>query len=71
MSTTTRPTVLIHGYGFDHRIWYPVELAFEGHNSFDYFRNGLPMTRTAADNNGTALTIQPTDPKVVLELPKN
>jgi len=21
--------VLIHGYGFDHRIWYPVELAFE------------------------------------------
>ncbi|WP_346317683.1 RagB/SusD family nutrient uptake outer membrane protein [Chitinophaga sp. YIM B06452] len=48
-----------------------IELAFEGHNSFDYFRNGLPMTRTAADNNGTALTIQPTDPKVVLELPKN
>ncbi|WP_298709630.1 RagB/SusD family nutrient uptake outer membrane protein [Chitinophaga sp.] len=48
-----------------------IELAFEGHNSFDYFRNGLPMTRIAADNNGTALTIQPTDPKVVLELPKN
>lgn len=22
--------VLIHGYGFDSRIWYPVELAFEG-----------------------------------------
>ncbi|WP_341837175.1 RagB/SusD family nutrient uptake outer membrane protein [Chitinophaga pollutisoli] len=48
-----------------------IELAFEGHNSFDYFRNGLPMTRTAADNNGTALAIQPTDPKVVLDLPKN
>ncbi|WP_423735857.1 RagB/SusD family nutrient uptake outer membrane protein [Chitinophaga caseinilytica] len=48
-----------------------IELAFEGHNSFDYFRNGLPMTRIAADFNGTALTIQPTDPKVVLELPKN
>lgn len=32
MSTTTRPTVLIHGFGFDHRIWYPVELAFEGHH---------------------------------------
>lgn len=32
MNTTTRPTVLIHGYGFDHRIWYPVELAFEGHH---------------------------------------
>lgn len=27
---TSNPTVLIHGYGFDHRIWYPVELAFEG-----------------------------------------
>lgn len=48
-----------------------IELAFEGHNSFDYFRNGLPMTRTAADNNGTAMTIEPTDPKVVFEIPKN
>lgn len=48
-----------------------IELAFEGHNSFDYFRNGLPMTRTAADNNGTALTIEPTDPKVVLDIPNN
>jgi hypothetical protein len=48
-----------------------IELAFEGHNSFDYFRNGLPMTRTAVDNNGTALTIAPTDPKVVLDIPKN
>lgn len=48
-----------------------MELAFEGHNSFDYFRNGLPMTRTAADFNGTAFTIQPTDPRVVLEIPKN
>lgn len=48
-----------------------IELAFEGHNSFDYFRNGLPMTRIAADFNGTAFTIQPTDPRIVLELPKN
>ncbi len=48
-----------------------IELAFEGHNSFDYFRNGLPMTRTAADFNGAAFTIEPTDPKVVLDLPKN
>lgn len=22
--------VLIHGYGFDYRSWYPVEVAFEG-----------------------------------------
>ena len=27
-----KPTILIHGFGFDHRIWYPVELAFEGHH---------------------------------------
>ncbi|MDI3320837.1 RagB/SusD family nutrient uptake outer membrane protein [Pinibacter soli] len=46
-----------------------IELAFEGHASFDYFRNGLPMTRTAADNNGQAVTIQPTDPKVVFTIP--
>lgn len=26
------PIVLIHGYGFDHRIWAPVELAFTGHH---------------------------------------
>jgi len=48
-----------------------IELAFEGHNSFDYFRNGLPMTRTAVDNNGTAMTIQPDDPKVVFSIPNN
>ena len=48
-----------------------MELAFEGHNSFDYFRNGLPMTRSAADNNGTAQTIQPDDPKVVFPIPNN
>ena len=48
-----------------------MELAFEGHNSFDYFRNGLPMTRTAADNNGTAMTVQPDDPKVVFTIPNN
>lgn len=48
-----------------------LELAFEGHNSFDYFRNGLPMTRIAADNNGTALTVEPTDPKVVFIIPNN
>lgn len=48
-----------------------MELAFEGHNSFDYFRNGLSMSRTAADNNGTAMTVQPDDPKVVFTIPNN
>jgi len=28
----TKTIILIHGYGFDHRIWYPVELAFEGYH---------------------------------------
>ncbi|BAV05029.1 outer membrane protein, nutrient binding [Filimonas lacunae] len=46
-----------------------MELAFEGHCSFDYFRNGLPMTRDAADYNGVALTIQPTDNNVVFAIP--
>lgn len=46
-----------------------MELAFEGHASYDYFRNGLSMTRTAADNNGQAVTIQPDDPKVVYSIP--
>ncbi|QEC45105.1 RagB/SusD family nutrient uptake outer membrane protein [Pseudobacter ginsenosidimutans] len=48
-----------------------LELAFEDHAGYDYFRNGLPMTRLAADNNGTALIIQPDDPKVVFEIPNN
>lgn len=30
MKDTSKATILIHGFGFDHRIWYPVELAFEG-----------------------------------------
>ncbi len=32
MDSPDKTTILIHGYGFDHRIWYPVELAFEGHH---------------------------------------
>ena len=33
MDSTAQATVLIHGYGFDPRIWQPVELAFEGHKT--------------------------------------
>lgn len=32
MSDSGTSTILIHGFGFDHRTWYPLELAFEGHN---------------------------------------
>lgn len=46
-----------------------MELAFEGHAGYDYFRNGLPMIRKAADNNGKELIIQSNDPKVVLTVP--
>ncbi|HTI91128.1 MAG TPA: RagB/SusD family nutrient uptake outer membrane protein [Puia sp.] len=48
-----------------------LELAFEGQNSFDYFRNGLPMTRIAADYNGTPFTVLPDDPKVEFTIPTN
>ncbi|TFB31738.1 RagB/SusD family nutrient uptake outer membrane protein [Pedobacter alluvionis] len=48
-----------------------MELAFEGHGSYDYFRNGLPMTRIAADNNGTASTVSPNDAVVVFQVPRN
>lgn len=48
-----------------------LELAFENHAGYDYFRNGLPMTRLAVDNNGTTVTIQPEDPKVVFAIPAN
>ncbi|HSC39679.1 MAG TPA: hypothetical protein VLD19_17460, partial [Chitinophagaceae bacterium] len=45
-----------------------LELAFEGHNSFDYFRNGLPMVRSYASFNSPALTVTATDAKVVLRI---
>jgi len=46
-----------------------LELCFEGQNSFDYFRNGLSMTRTAADFNGSSMTVQATDAKVIFPIP--
>ncbi|MBV7529663.1 RagB/SusD family nutrient uptake outer membrane protein [Chitinophaga sp. sic0106] len=48
-----------------------LELAFEGHAGYDYFRNGLPMIRQAADNSGQQLVIPPDDPKVVFTIPTN
>lgn len=46
-----------------------MELAFEGHAGYDNFRNGLPLVRPAADNNGNELVIQPDNPKVVFTIP--
>lgn len=48
-----------------------IELAFEGHNSFDYFRNGLPMVRNYNSFGSNAMTIAATDGKVVLRIPQD
>lgn len=45
-----------------------LELAFEGHVSYDYFRVGLPMVRNYSSFNSAPLTINATDPKVVLRI---
>lgn len=45
-----------------------LELAFEGHISYDYFRNGLPMVRNYDSFNSPRMTINATDPKVVLRI---
>lgn len=46
-----------------------MELAFEGQSGFDYFRNGLAMTRPSGDTGGTPFTIEANDPKVVMQIP--
>ncbi|WP_316838854.1 RagB/SusD family nutrient uptake outer membrane protein [Pedobacter gandavensis] len=48
-----------------------LELAWEGHSSYDNFRNGLAMTRNYTDYfNTSALTIEALDKRVVYPLPK-
>lgn len=46
-----------------------LELAWEGHSSFDNFRNGLPMIRNYSDYSAASLTIEATDKRVVYPLP--
>jgi len=48
-----------------------LELAFEGHVSYDYFRNGLPMVRNYTSNSSGPMTIQATSPKILLRLPSD
>ena len=45
-----------------------LELAFEGHASYDSFRNGLPMVRNYSSFNSPPMTIAATDPKVVMRI---
>jgi len=46
-----------------------IELAFEGHASYDEFRNGLPMVRNYASGSSGVMTVQPTDPGILMQLP--
>jgi hypothetical protein len=50
-----------------------IELAFEGHNAFDYFRNGLTMKRSYESNVTAGITavstVSATEPKVILRIP--
>ncbi|WP_426791156.1 RagB/SusD family nutrient uptake outer membrane protein [Sphingobacterium sp. WOUb80] len=47
-----------------------LELAFEGHASFDEFRNGLPMVRNYDSGKSGAMTVQPTDKKILMPIPE-
>jgi hypothetical protein len=46
-----------------------IELAFEGHNSFDYFRNGLPMIRNYTSAQSGTMNVAATSPKILLRVP--
>lgn len=47
-----------------------LELAWEGHGSYDYFRNGLPMVRNYTDySTNTPLTKEANDKTVIYPLP--
>jgi hypothetical protein len=46
-----------------------LELAFEGDCGYDYFRNGLAMTRPTSDTGGSPFTVEATDNKVVMQIP--
>ncbi|MCK7554160.1 RagB/SusD family nutrient uptake outer membrane protein [Chitinophaga sedimenti] len=46
-----------------------MELAFEGHASYDYFRNGLPMVRNYTSGSSGAMTVAATDPKILMRVP--
>jgi hypothetical protein len=52
-----------------------LELAFEGHVGFDYFRNGLTMKRNYDFNEMSGVTVikemSPTDAKIVLLIPNS
>lgn len=46
-----------------------IELAFEGHASYDEFRNGLPMVRDYASGRSGEMTVQPTDSRILMQIP--
>lgn len=46
-----------------------IELAFEGHASYDEFRNGLSMVRDYASGKSSSMTVQPTEGKILMKIP--
>lgn len=46
-----------------------IELAFEGHASYDEFRNGLSMERNYDSGKSSAMTVLPTDTKILMKIP--
>ncbi|MGB3080187.1 MAG: alpha/beta fold hydrolase [Saprospiraceae bacterium] len=49
MNVPSRNTILVHGYGFDYRTWYPLELAFESHNVIYLSLPGFGMDPVTED----------------------
>lgn len=47
-----------------------LELMFEGHASYDDFRNGRPMVRTYTSGSSGPMTVEATDPDILLKIPE-
>ncbi|MDR2273692.1 MAG: RagB/SusD family nutrient uptake outer membrane protein [Sphingobacterium sp.] len=47
-----------------------LELAFEGHASYDEFRNGLMMIRNYKSGSSGEMSVSPTDKKIIMQLPE-
>lgn len=66
------PSVTLSGQALFNEILLQrrIELAFEGHNAFDYFRNGLPMVRNYASVGSGPITIEASSNKILLRIPQ-
>lgn len=46
-----------------------IELAFEGHSSYDEYRNDLPMIRNYESARSGKIELKPADPRILLKIP--